>query len=386
MAGKKAKTEISDNALVQKARPFFDLWSSGFTLFDFKVFDLYLGSINSHNPQSKIITFEKSAFSKIMGIDRNISTSELNKRLETLVTKLVTIGTDSKYPINTTLLASGYVNTTTQPYTVQLEVSQQLLNLVFHIDKQNGIGYFKYRLRNTLKISSVYSYLMFNFLQSKAYREAGNILATTFTADVDYLKKILNCEDDATYRDFRHFNDKVLKMCHKEITSKTDLQYAYKTIKSGRKVIAIEFTIEPFQFATAQEQQAQVQTLTPPPAQFVPEQPQRQIQQSEPVVKAVSSAYEEFEYLQEFEVKYLLSEIKLKYRDYDEEQRIEKLMGLYYLALGRCKNKAGLMMYIKKTLDSEAIMQQQMKERSKLSDEEEYNDMYDIFINDFVKK
>lgn len=359
MAGKKAKNEISDNALVQKARPFFNLWQYGFKLFDYKVFDLYLGIIDSHKLDSKLVTFTKADFSKILDVDKTLTAQELDKRFETLISKVISIDTKSKYPIRTTLFASAYVDTTIEPFNVQLEVSEQLLQLVFNIDKENGHGYFKYRLRNTLQLKSVYSYLMFNLLQSKANRTDGNILGTTFTADIEYLKNMLNCEDDETYKSFFRFNDLILKKCHKEITSKTELQYSYKTIKQGRFVKAIEFTISPFTFAE------------------VPKVLQDAGAGEEPKAIEPQQHDTDLKELTETEKTSLYYLIKVKYPDFTEEQTNNKLKALYYYCLPKVKNKSKLADFMN------VVLLNEQQQKTITNDDDFDIEKYKIFINNF---
>ena len=56
---------------------------------------------------------------------------------------------------------------------------------------------------------------------------------------LDELKKMLNCESEETYKQFKRFNDLVLKKIHKEINDVTDILYDYETVKDGHFVIAI---------------------------------------------------------------------------------------------------------------------------------------------------
>ena len=264
------KKELPENAIVQKSRPLFDLWKYNFKLFDFKVFDLYLSAINSRNIDTKIVTFSKADFSKILDIKQKMSVDELDSRLSYLRQKEVSLNTDSKYPIHTSLFSACYVDTTAEPYNVKLEVSETLLSLVFDIDRINGKGYFSYKLRNILQIESLYSYLLFNYLESKVYRKNGDILLTTWDVELQELKEILNCEDVEYYKTFKRFNDMILKKCHKELTSKTEMQYDYETIKQGRYVKSIRFTVKPHKTKLMRTD------AQPPPIPQAQEQPPQQ--------------------------------------------------------------------------------------------------------------
>lgn len=261
------KKELPENAIVQKSRPLFDLWKYNFKLFDFKVFDLYLSAINSRNIDTKIVTFSKADFLKIFDIKKNMSVDELDSRLSYLRQKEVSLNTDSKYPIHTSLFSACYVDTTAEPYNVKLEVSETLLSLVFDIDRINGKGYFSYKLRNILQIESLYSYLLFNYLESKALRRDGAVILTTWDVELQELKEILNCEDVEYYKTFKRFNDMILKKCHKELTAKTDMQFEYETVKQGRFVKAIRFTVKPHEINLDNDADVSIPQPQPTPPQ-----------------------------------------------------------------------------------------------------------------------
>lgn len=289
----KKKRELPENAVVQKSRPLFDLWKYNFKLFDFKVFDLYLGAINSRDINTRIVTFSKNEFSKILEISQGMSTDELDSRLSYLRQKEISLNTESKYPIHTSLFSSCYVDTTTEPYNVKLEVSETLLSLVFDIDRINGKGYFQYKLNNILKLESLYSYLLFNYLESNAIREKGKVVLTSWEVELQEIKQILNCSDVEYYKTFKRFNDMILKKTHEEITSKTEMQFDYETIKQGRYVKAIRFTVKPHKIKLVdsdielsqpihvQEQLPQQQNnyteYIPPPTPTQRQEPQTQI-------------------------------------------------------------------------------------------------------------
>ena len=73
--------------------------------------------------------------------------------------------------------------------------------------------------------------------------------------EIDELKEILDC-NCPTYDTFKRFNDLVLKKCYTELTQKTELRYNYSTVKRGRKVIAIKFTVEPLSAESIQESES----------------------------------------------------------------------------------------------------------------------------------
>jgi hypothetical protein len=62
--------------------------------------------------------------------------------------------------------------------------------------------------------------------------------------DLEELKNILNCDKEETYKEYKRFNDLILKKVQKEMHEKTECRFSYEPIKKGRSVVAIQFTLE----------------------------------------------------------------------------------------------------------------------------------------------
>lgn len=237
---RKRSEEVAENAIVQKSRPLFSLWQEKFSLFEYKLLDLYLGHINSHDINTKTVIMTKAELEQAIGLKR-MSSNDLDTKLRNLM-RVVDIDTGSKYPLHVSLFETCYLNYETEPYQVEMQCTNSAFELIFNIEK---IGYFKYKLRCILNIDSLYSYILFNYIEYNRYR-------TSWEVDIDELKEILNC-NSPTYDTFKRFNDLILKKCYTELTQKTELRYNYSTVKRGRKVIAIRFTVEPLLAESVQE-------------------------------------------------------------------------------------------------------------------------------------
>jgi plasmid replication initiation protein len=61
---------------------------------------------------------------------------------------------------------------------------------------------------------------------------------------LEELKKILKCDKEEVYKEFKYFNRKILKAVQKEMFEKTDCRYEYEPIREGKKVTKIKFTLE----------------------------------------------------------------------------------------------------------------------------------------------
>lgn len=242
---RKKKEDIAENAIVQKSRPLFSLWKASLNLFEYKLLDLYLGKINSHDSSTQTVIITKTEFEKILGTSR-LHSDLLDQRLQRMV-RQIDIDEGGQYPRHVALFQNAYLNMNTDPYQIELECSNKILDLIFNIEK---VGYFKYKLRNILQIESLYSYILFNYLEYHRQKQKVSV----WEVDVEELKEILNCNSQI-YSTFKRFNDLVLKKCHAELTAKTELRYNYDTVKCGRRVVAIRFELKPLSRKILEEQE-----------------------------------------------------------------------------------------------------------------------------------
>lgn len=224
-----------DELVVQKSNPLFSLYRSNLTLNDFKILDTYLARINMYDDSRKTVVFEKGEFEKLLGVTQ-LKEQELDISLKRLMT---TVKIDDSKENKGFMRLSLFEQATAKQdeyglWQIRLSCTELSKKYIFDIE---NIGYIRYKLRNVVKLKSRYSYIMFHLLEKN--RKRGK-----FSIDVKSLKAILNCSEEETYQQFKHFNDKILKKAHKEINEKTQCHYEYKLIKQGRIVKAVEFDIE----------------------------------------------------------------------------------------------------------------------------------------------
>ena len=228
--------------IVQKSGPLQILSETNLTLTEFKIIDVYLGKINSHDPESREITFTKGEIEKLLGI-KQIRREDLKKRLKNLF-QTITLQ-DPDRPNGFCLIALFAKSEAWQDengmWEIRLKCTDEARKYIFNID---NIGYIRYRLHNILNLTSRYSYILFLYLENNRFRGKWKI-------GVDALKKILNC-NEKTYDKYYLFNSKILKTSQKEVNSKTSIKFEYTGIKIGRSVKIIEFNIisNPLKFAT----------------------------------------------------------------------------------------------------------------------------------------
>lgn len=115
----------------------------------------------------------------------------------------------------------------------EFRMYSEIDEILFNIE---NLGYLRYKLRCITSLTSRYAYVMFIYLESNRYRRSWEV-------PLDELKIILNCDNEETYKEYKRFNDRLMKRVHKELTEKTECQYKYESVKKGRSVVAIRFTV-----------------------------------------------------------------------------------------------------------------------------------------------
>lgn len=224
----------NENLLIQKSNPLLTLSETSMTLPELKILDAYLARINSHKPEKRYVRFEKGELEGLLGVTR-MHRDELSRRIKNLF-QVVEIQDERK--INGFKCISLFEKAECEQdenglWQVNLMCTNSAMEYIFNIE---NLGYLKYRLKNVVNLTSRYSYILYLFLEDKAYLKKTEIT-------LEDLKKMLNCKAER-YKEFKFFNSEVLKKCQKEINQKTTINFEYLSIKKGRKVIAIEFKIQ----------------------------------------------------------------------------------------------------------------------------------------------
>lgn len=236
MAKKKKETIESlgtaDKLTVQKSKPLFALWKSELTLAEFKILDTYLGRINSHDDEHRTVKFEKGELEELLGL-KQLKPQVLDDRLKHLMTSVRIPDENSKKGFTRiSLFEKAYAEQDEYGvWEAELTCTESAKKFIFNVEE---INYLRYKLKNIINIKSRYTYIMFLYLWENKYRG-------TWEISLDKLKAMLNCENEETYKQFKRFNDLILKKIHKEINEVTDIQYDYETVKRGRSVVAVRF-------------------------------------------------------------------------------------------------------------------------------------------------
>lgn len=232
---------------VQMAKPLYNqLVSAKLSLPELKLIDVYLSAINSHNPDSRVVTFEKGELEKLFGVKR-IQQAALTGYFRTLLSVVVLISSeeeDSKTQKNKltseTLFKQAYLEYDKSDglWKATMECGELSADLIFNIEKK---GYLQHTISSTAKLQSLSSFLLLKFLESK--RNNKGKYPQFFEVSLEELREQLNLTDK--YPSFKEFNRCVLASGLKEITEKTNIRFEYEPIRQGRTVRLIRFKLLP---------------------------------------------------------------------------------------------------------------------------------------------
>lgn len=225
-----------DKLTVQKSLPLFSLWRSELTLAEFKILDTYLSRIDSHKPEKRVVIFEKGELEKILGV-KKINNQDLKTRLKHLMGNVIEVSDDSikqGFKLVTLFEEATAEQDDYGLWQVKLECTQKAMKYFFNVE---NLGYLRYKLRCITSLTSRYTYIMFTYLEQNRFRKSWEV-------GLDELKQILDCDKEELYKEYKFFNQKILKRVQKEMHEKTECKYSYTPIKKGRTVVSIRFEVE----------------------------------------------------------------------------------------------------------------------------------------------
>ena len=233
--------DIDKSLVVQKSRPLYTLWQSELPLSAFKIMDAYLARIDSHEPENRTVRFTKGELERVLGITK-LNKKDLEARLKKLYTA-VPLTNDPRKIHHVVLFSESYAEQDeNDQWEIQLTCTPEARKYFFNVEK---MGYFRYQLRSITSLTSRYSYILFMHL------EINRNWKNEWIVPLDELKEMLHCDKDPTYKQFKRFNDLILKKCHKDLHEKTECRFSYETVKKGRYVVGVRFKLEDLDKAIA---------------------------------------------------------------------------------------------------------------------------------------
>lgn len=182
------------------------------------------------------VTFTKEEYCEILEVSSNkIRNSQIEKYLTHLLASSIVLPTQEGFKVST-LFSTADFDTTNHSITIMCNIlSEHIKQLFFDI---GNYQYIKYRLKNTIRLTSIYSFKMYLYLLENKFRG-------TWDLDMDDLRnKIFEIGDIPTYNSYKRIKDNILKKVHEEINEKTNISFEWKPLRVGRKVGKIQLTCQ----------------------------------------------------------------------------------------------------------------------------------------------
>lgn len=257
---------LEENYQVSKSKGLLALSELNLSLNELKILDIYLSRIDPrsikdleneiveklHNKnltkkevkeildyrndfikKSATVTFTKEEYYRILEVPSNkIRKEQLNKYLQHLLSCSIILPTNEGYAIPVLFSQANFNKDDGIITLVSNVMSNEIKQLFFDV---GNYQYIKYRLKNTARLSSIYSFKLYLYLLENKFRG-------TWKIDVEKLRlDILECTSKY-YETYKWFNKDILKKVQLEINEKTNITFEYETIRKGRKVEEIQFT------------------------------------------------------------------------------------------------------------------------------------------------
>lgn len=224
------------NNCVQKSNPLVQLCKNkDISLMAFKLLDIYLSRINSHEPDRRTVIIPRGELEQVMGVKR-LERDDIAAALKSLSVGVdVAVGERNKVDVISLfqrMTATRFDDD--DVWSVRLTCTEEAMQYVFNVD---DLGYLRYRLGAVANLRGRMAYVMFMYLESNRFRGS-------WTVELHELKSLLGCDDNDYYNEFRRFDEKVLRRLQKELADKANCRFSYEKIKKGRKIVALMFTLE----------------------------------------------------------------------------------------------------------------------------------------------
>jgi len=172
--------------------------------------------------------FKIKDFMELLDVESKTKYTEIPKITKELMKKVFEIR-EGKKIIQMAWLSSAVYETGAG--IVKLEFSPRLKPYMLELKEL----YTSYRLENVLSLKSKYSIRIYEILKSNLFKKIIEI-------EVEELKNMIGAKE-RTYDTYSNLKSKILIKTQKELNSKTDINFDFEEMKTGRKVTSIRFHI-----------------------------------------------------------------------------------------------------------------------------------------------
>lgn len=227
---------LSSNYLVTKSHAINEMRYKDMTLQEMRLFTVYLSRINKDKISTRRVRFKLEEFKKLMGLNPKTSIAYVKKVTENMLKHVITEpkGDEGQYSQYQIFKKCEVLTDKSGDWSVYLDAHDDVLPLMFEYKNR----YFRYKLWNTLRLTSPNQIRMFEIL--KQYENTTHRSLTITLAD---LKEKLDI-DPEEYTRWDNFKTRILTPCQKALKEYTDICFTYKPIKNGKAITALKFFVE----------------------------------------------------------------------------------------------------------------------------------------------
>lgn len=222
----RSKTVTKANELIQKSRFSLSLQQQKIVLY-------LISQITPYDEDFKLYTFSISEFCRICGIDGTSGKNyeDLKAAIKEIADKSIWITLENRKQTLVRWIEKPYIDEGSGVIQIRLDNDMRPYLL------QLKANFTSYELIWTLHFRSKFTIRLYELVKSIHFKEL-EIYKRRYS--VDDLKKLL---DGETYKEYRDFKRRVLRPAIEEINEYSDKKIEAEEIKSGRKVVAVEFSI-----------------------------------------------------------------------------------------------------------------------------------------------
>lgn len=208
------------------------------TITEQKIMYMIISQINKSDTNFKDYTFSVAEFIKIIGLKGKSAYNELKSTIRLLRSRTFTV----KYSMNgknKELITGWIVNAEYEEGLLKFNIDPKLKPFLVQLKRE----FTAMSLNNLMQLKSTYSPRIYELL--KQYLKIGER-----TFDFEELKDILAI-GEGEYKLYSHFKSRVILKAQSELKEKTDINFEFEEIKTGRKVTSLKFYIKPNKKVTA---------------------------------------------------------------------------------------------------------------------------------------
>lgn len=215
---------VMRNELIQKSR-------YSLSLLEQKVVLFMVSKITPYDEPHTEYPFSFQEFEAVCNLNKDGGKDKIrvSETLKSLKTKVVEIKLSEKSRVITSWFNDAVIDDETQ--TVKISFSKYLTPYLYNLQT----FYTQFCLENALAMESKYGIRLYEYLRSiknKGYKQ------------VIPLEEVRErCGITNKYENYKDLRKRVLEPALEDINTYSDLEVSYKEIKSGRKVVELEFTI-----------------------------------------------------------------------------------------------------------------------------------------------